>query len=140
MADIESIKAKLAPFLNAKKTDRIGLLLVEAEKQKQLIRDLKNQSGNIVAQKDWIAQTDTGYSVKIGRAAYPYYDTPKAKFYVDDLDQAREVIDGIIELAKSDDAFKEAIKNHNAKPSVSEHRIGEEEVDRPKRGRKKKAA
>ncbi|MDR6757204.1 putative NAD-dependent protein-ADP-ribosyltransferase YbiA (DUF1768 family) [Mycoplana sp. BE70] len=110
--------------------DPITLFKNSVRTQIKKVEELQKDPLTKIAQTNWFKAYDGGYRLQLGKTPL---ELDGAKFWqVDNLDEARALLEGALELADSDKEFQEAIRAAK-KPK-------EAEATKPKRGRKPKAA
>lgn len=123
-------KAKQAKAPTRGQRDAISLFKGSANTQIEKIEELQKDPLTKIAATNWFKAYDGGYRLRLGKKPL---ELDGAKYWqVSNLDEARALFEAAIELADTDKEFQEAIRAAAKKP--------EDTSDRPKRGRKPKAA
>lgn len=127
MAKNEAVRKKLlAKFMEPSKkkvgsADRVSALIESGVEQVKIIEKLiaKDASTKIVAQRDWFREVENGqYEIKVGRTAYPFNGDTTKRFKATSLEEVKEIVEGLVELAKTDDDFQKEIRDYQSKPKA----------------------
>ncbi|MBW6421616.1 hypothetical protein KX729_09205 [Rhizobium sp. XQZ8] len=121
----DRLKARLTPppSKSAGPQDRIKALIEEAQKQIEALDRLAKlktadeQRKAIIPQASWIKVTDHNkFVIKIGRLGFPFFGEEDKHFKADGVDEAKEIINDIKDLAREDEEFQNAIRAYKPTP------------------------